>query len=102
MDDVNGIIERAEERQKRLEKMIEKMMDKSEAILNAGKTNEEWLRTASTKELAEWFANNGFLVCGLFKCDDCKYYDKTSDDCIDYDTINQKQMWFEWLKEKHI
>lgn len=38
-----------------IEKRIDKMLKKSEVILNAGKqTNEEWLRTCSTEELAEF------------------------------------------------
>ena len=38
-----------------IEKRIEKMLKKSEVILNAGKqTNEEWLKSLNTKELAKW------------------------------------------------
>lgn len=90
MDDVNGIIERAEERQKRLEKMIEKMMDKSEPILKAGMTNEQWLRQASTEELAEW----------LFRHCDCIECPARRQICLEkYE--NCKIAFGEWLKEKH-
>ena len=90
MDDVNGIIERAEERQKRLEKMIEKMMDKSEPILKAGMTNEQWLRQASTEELAEWLEKH-------MKCDDCPKQNR----CNGYHG-GCTTLMVKWLQEKHI
>ena len=66
-------------------------------------TNEEYLKSCNTEQLAEWFTNSGFLTCTLRECDDCKYYDKKNDDCDFnfYGSINHKQMWVEWLKQPH-
>lgn len=65
-------------------------------------TNEEYLKSCDTEQLAEWFINSGFLTCTLRDCEDCKYYDKNNDDCIDgSEAINDKQMWVEWLKQPH-
>lgn len=65
-------------------------------------TNEEYLKSCNTEQLAEWFINSGFLTCTLRDCEDCKYYDKNNDDCIDgSEAINDKQMWVEWLKQTH-
>ena len=49
---MDKIIERADKRQERMEKMIGKMLDKSEKILQAGMTEEQFIRTQSTKDLA--------------------------------------------------
>ena len=71
-------------------------------VVKGKMTNEEWLRSATTEQLAEWFTNSGFLTCTLRECDDCKYYDKNNDDCIDgYEATHDKQMWVEWLKQPH-
>lgn len=65
-------------------------------------TNEQWFCLLSTEEKAEWLTNSGFLTCTLRDCEDCKYYDKNSDDCIDgYEATHDTQMWVEWLKQKH-
>lgn len=66
-------------------------------------TEQEYLQTCNTEQLAEWFTNSGFLPCGLRGCDDCKYYDKNNDDCDFnfYGSINHKKMWLEWLKQPH-
>ena len=60
-DFMDRIIERADKRQERTEKMINKMLDKSEVILQAGKpqpmTNEEYLKSLDTKQLAKFLAD---------------------------------------------
>ena len=69
------------------------------AQANKPLTEQEWLQTATTEQLAEWFVSCGFLTCPLHNCDDCIYYDKKNDDC--YDITDHKQMWIEWLKQPH-
>lgn len=64
-------------------------------------TNEEWFCGLSTEEKAGWLTNSGFLTCTLRDCEDCKYYDKKNDDCIDYEASHDTQMWVEWLKAVH-
>ena len=65
-------------------------------------TNEEWFCGLSTEEKAKWLVNSGFLTCTLRDCEDCKYYDKKNDDCIDgYKVSHDTQMWVEWLNEVH-
>ncbi len=65
-------------------------------------TNEEWFCGLSTEEKAKWLTNSGFLTCTLRDCEDCKYYDKNNDDCIDgYEASHDTQMWVEWLKQPH-
>ena len=65
-------------------------------------TNEEWFCSLDTEQKAEWLTNSGFLTCTLRDCEDCKYYDKNNDDCIDgYEATHDKQMWVEWLKQPH-
>lgn len=65
-------------------------------------TNEEWFCQLTTEEKAKWLTNSGFLTCTLRDCEDCKYYDKNSDDCIDgYEATHDTQMWVEWLKQPH-
>lgn len=66
-------------------------------------TEQEYLQSCNTEQLAEWFTNNGYLPCRLRDCTDCKYYDKKNDDCdfSFYGSINHKQMWVEWLKQPH-
>ena len=92
MNDINGIMERAEERHKQLARLIEKMLDKSEVILQAGQpheqTNEEWLRQASTEELADVLTE---IACESY-----------------YDGLDEKlplkhncKHFMKWLKEKH-
>lgn len=67
---------------------IDKMLKKSEAILNAGKqTNEEWLHTLNTEQLAETLRR---LTVDAF--DDCHNNNE-------YWTYADN--WVEWLKEKH-
>ena len=97
-DFMDRIIERADKRQERMEKMINKMLDKSEPILQAGKpkpqTNEEWLRSATTEELAT-------MIYGIAVYD--TLYDRiinVSNPLYDDGTAGVKEV-MKWLKEKH-
>ena len=57
-------------------------------------TNEEWLRTATTEELAEWLAKQ--------KCDGCndEPYDDKHSTCK-YCMTKKMEQIREWLQEKH-
>ncbi len=53
-------------------------------------TNEEWLKSLSTEELAEWFLEHMDCIGCPANCEKCyRYYDAC------------KETIFEWLKEKH-
>ena len=72
---------------------IDKMLKKSEAILNAGKqTNEEWLKSASTEELAEVVYSLVWLGNEVFTRLECSGDDNKESDL---------KIVREWLKEKH-
>ena len=78
-----------------IEKRINKMIKKSEVILNAGKqTNDEWLRSCTTEELAEFIIGERkgcvYADCpnGETPCMSCK-------DGCDIDKL------VEWLKQPH-
>jgi len=92
---MDKIIERADKRQERMEKMIDKMLDKSEKILQAGMTNEQWFCSLSTEEKAEWLTST-FDLCGA-GCGNCFVIDKCNNNVgicpTDYITA--------WLKEVH-
>jgi hypothetical protein len=53
-------------------------------------TNEEWRKTCSAEEFAEWLAERMDTPCDI-----CRY------DCRSKCMANAKQVWLEWLKEKH-
>ncbi len=79
------VIKQAEERQKRLERMVDKMLDNAEEILNAGMTNEQYLRTCTTEKMAEELFN---------------VYCDGRNDAITGDWESTDTM-MEWLREKH-
>lgn len=85
---MDKIIERADKRQERTEKMIGKMLDKSEKILQAGMTNEQWLRSCSMQELAE------FIVGVADHCIMCK-------ECFCEPCWCDEKKVVEWLKQPH-
>jgi hypothetical protein len=62
-------------------------------------TNENWLRSCDTEQLAEFLA--GIIntnPCGyLLDCNECGLNDKCRED--DYPT--SKEAWCEWLKQPH-
>ena len=58
-------------------------------------TNEEYIRTCSTEELAEFLRDAGEI------CSICKYWDDTNcSEICPYGT-DRKKAWEKWLKEKH-
>lgn len=71
---------------------IDKMLKKSEAILNAGKqTNEEWLKSLNTEQLAIWLCEVAF-------------YSHITDEWENKSLIEDiptADAIAEWLKEKH-
>ena len=62
-------------------------------------TNEEWLHSLNTEQLAEWLTNViNTNPCGyLLFCDECSLNDKCKED--DYPT--NTETWVEWLKQPH-
>ena len=61
-------------------------------------TNEEWIKSCSTEELAEWLSIiSGYegicTICDV-ECD--------SDSCRYHHDVTDAQAWVEWLQEKHI
>ena len=60
-------------------------------------TNEEWLHSLNTEQLAEWLANViNTNPCGyLLDCNECSLNDKCKED--DYPT--SAEAWVEWLKQ---
>ena len=70
------------------------------------KTNEEWLRTATTEQLAEFiskidmpFMDKAPFPCGdLIECNkNCGLYSR----CVKDDFPTNKEVWVEWLKKPH-
>lgn len=65
-------------------------------------TNEAWLCSLSTKEKAEWFGN-----WHSFSCVFCKHwkngcvYNHNQVRCAIEEGKSNKELWMEWLKEKH-
>ena len=68
--------------------------------------NEEWLRQANTEQLAEFiskidmpFMDKAPFPCGdLIECNkNCGLYSR----CVKDDFPTNKEVWVEWLKEKH-
>ncbi len=61
-------------------------------------TNEEWIRDASTEELAEWL-DETFNYCQdieHWQCDKCSFSGKNDKDgCID-----GSRVWVEWLRRE--
>ena len=80
---------------------IDKMLKKSEAILNAGKqTNEEYLKSCTTEQLAEWL-NNKIIICAV--CDQqkiCEYFTNETCHLCPYHEGKNKS-WEVWLKQPH-
>lgn len=68
-------------------------------------TNEEWLKQASTEELAEFLLKIGEIdeapiPCGdLIECSkNCGLYHQ----CADSDVMpTNEEIWLEWLKQPH-
>ena len=69
-------------------------------------TNEEWLRTSTTEQLAEFiskidmpFMDKAPFPCGdLIECNkNCGLYSR----CVKDDFPTNKEVWVEWLKEIH-
>ena len=69
-------------------------------------TNEEWLRTATTEQLAEFiskidmpFMDKAPFPCGdLIECNkNCGLYSR----CVKDDFPTNKEVWVEWLKQPH-
>lgn len=77
------------------EKRINKMMKKSEVILNAGKskpmTNEDWLKSMTTEELAEWIYRAMFY----------KSCQKDVEDGAYMQMMTKKDYIEMWLKQPH-
>ena len=65
-------------------------------------TNEEWLRSATTEQLAEWFGN-----WHSFSCVFCKHwrngcvYNHNQVRCAIEEGKSNKELWLEWLKQPH-
>ena len=53
-------------------------------------TNEEYLKSCNTEQLADWLAERMDTPCDI-----CRY------DCRSKCMANAKQVWLEWLKEIH-
>ena len=53
-------------------------------------TNEDWRKTCSTEEFAEWIAERIDTPCDI-----CNY------NCRSKCMANDKQVWLEWLKQPH-
>ena len=65
-------------------------------------TNEEWLRQASTEDVAKWFGN-----WHSFSCVFCKHwrngcvYNHNQVRCAIEEGKSNKELWLEWLKQPH-
>lgn len=53
-------------------------------------TGEDFIKTATTEQLAEWLAERMDTPCDI-----CRY------DCRSKCMANAKQVWLEWLKQPH-
>ena len=61
-------------------------------------TNEEWLRNASTEELAEWLADHSRnLASDCFNLHEPWHKDLN----VLGDKVTKKDAWVEWLQEEH-
>ena len=60
-------------------------------------TNEEWRRTCSTEEFAEWLGDklDYCQIMWYWACDKCTW-SKKHESCM-----NDKEKWLEWLKQPH-
>ncbi len=60
-------------------------------------TNEQYLRTCTTEQLAEWLSEklDYCQIMWYWACDKCTW-SKKHESCM-----NDKEKWVEWLKEKH-
>ena len=71
---------------------INKMLKKSEVILNAGKphemTNEEWIKSANTEQLAEWIAHQTMIAL----------LENQNNHSL---RMTYPAYWVEWLKQPH-
>ena len=92
---MDRIIERTDKRQERMEKMINKMLDKSEKILQAGMTNEQYIRSCSAEQLAALI----YYVAAYDELYDrirnAEVIDPRCDDMAGILEVDK------WLKEKH-
>jgi hypothetical protein len=68
-----------------------------EKKLKANMTNEEWLQTATTEQLAEWLSEklDYCQTMWYWACDKCTW-SKKHESCV-----NDKEKWEEWLKQPH-
>ena len=85
------------------EERINKMLKKSELILNAGKpkpmTEQEYLQTCNTEQLAEYLAST-FDLCGA-GCHHCFLANVCLTKAKNGNCLTQEQMIVEWLKQPY-
>ena len=62
-------------------------------------TNEEWIQSATTKQLAEFLADK-FDLCGA-GCHNCFLAEECLTKAKDGDYRTQEQMIADWLKQQH-
>jgi len=62
---------------------------------NEVQTNEEWIKSMTTEELAEWLRDAGEI------CSICEYWDDTNCSKICPYGTDRKKAWEKWLKQPH-
>ena len=85
--------------------MIDTMIDVTRTIADVcdfdedvEQTNEEWIRNASTEELAEWLADHSRnLASDCFNLHEPWHKDLN----VLGDKVTKKDAWVEWLQEEH-